>query len=255
MGSVRSRGLLAIIGLIILGLLAVSLSLAALASGRGAATSDATEARSFDFGNETSSDSHISTEPAVPSADPEVETETSVPAPDASLTAVIVGDSNSLGDPQSLWVGPVSAELEWDPLYNLSAPGRGYVTPPRVCNDSPCTPFPGTVDAIAEFSPEVVVTFGGVADGDTPLTEVAAQYYTDLRAALPEARIIAVAPIYSADSVPDWAPLHRASIQAAVESVGGVYVDAGQPALGDGEAMGAEAHAELAATLIAVLEP
>lgn len=237
-------------GLIALGVIAVVLSLLALNSGRSAG-SVGEPARTFDFSEPTSeapTESSPSDE-ADDSSSEEVHTDDT-----AGVNVVIVGDSNSMGDDGATWVGTAANQLGWDPVHNLSAPGRGYVTEPRSCDDSPCAPFVGTVDAIAQLEPEVVVTFGGVADGDVPITEAAAQYYTNLREALPDAHIVAVAPIYSADALPDWAPLHYESIRVAVESVGGTFVDAGQPALGDGEMMSAESHAELAQTIVGALQ-
>lgn len=234
-------------GLVALGILAIVLSFAAIASGRPDSSDDVGGTATFDFASQPESVEPL--EGSITTEEPEntVTEEPLADGDDASkLTTVIVGDSNSIGDPAEIWLGPASEQLDWDSVVNLSAPGRGYFATPRECDDSPCAPFPGTVDAVVELEPDVVMIFGGVADGDVPLTATAAQYFADLREALPDAQIIAISPVYSAESVPAWGPLHRESIRAGVEAAGGTFVDVGQPALGDGETMSAESHAEVA---------
>lgn len=171
MSHVRDRSFWALVGLSALGVLAIVLSVAAIASGRPDNSGEVGGTATFDFASQSESvgpvDDSITTE------DPE-NTVTEEPLADgddaSTLTTVIVGDSNSIGDPAETWLGPASAQLDWDSVVNLSAPGRGYFATPRECDDSPCAPFPGTVDAVAELEPDVVVIFGGVADGDVPLT-------------------------------------------------------------------------------------
>ena len=248
MSRFRDRSFWAIVGLALLGLLAAGLSVAAFATGRSATSGDVNVQSTFDFSTKSE---------AAETVDTPEESQTSEPIEtvvDDDIATVIVGDSNSLGEAATTWIGTTAEELEWGSVVNLSAPGRGYSVTPRECDDSPCAPFLGTVDAVAELEPDVVVTFGGVADGDVPITTVAAQYFSELRAALPEAQIVAISPVYSGEAVPDWAHLHRESIRAGVEAAGGTFVDAGQPSLGDGQGMSADAHAELAQTVIESLQ-
>lgn len=255
MSLFRSRDFWSILGLVLLGMVSAALSLAAIGFGSSTDTGAATEAPSYratESSEEQSSPAAtVEPEPTEPETESE-ETESEEELENSKLT-VVMGDSNSLGDVESIWLGSTMEELGWDSVQNLSAPGRGYVAVPRECENSPCASFPGTVEAIVEFQPDVVVTFGGVADGDVPITEVAAQYYSDIRSAMPDVQIIAISPVYTGEAVPDWAPLHRESIRVAVESVGGTFIDVGQPALGDGGTMSAESHAEVAQAVIDTL--
>lgn len=246
------RGRLTLIGLIVLGLVAVALSAAALLQNRtvravpatptGATTASATSA------------APSSAAPSTPSSEPsETAPATTAPPQPATVSVVVVGDSHSVGDPAQTWVGPVAEQLHWAPVVNLSAPGRGYLATPRSCEGSPCTPFGGTVAAIAAAHPEVVVTFGGVADGDFTITTAAAQYFKDLRAALPNAKLIAISPVTTDAQTPFWLGMHAQSIRDGVEAVGGVYIDVGQPGLGNGESLSAQAQAEIARQVVARL--
>lgn len=261
MSRIREKSFWGLAGLLILGLLAVVLSMTAIGSVKSNSDTSIPARTSFAFNapvdeKELSSEVSPSDETSVTGeerTDDATEGSSSDEIENEALVAV-VGDSNSIGDPVDTWLGPVRDQLGWQSLTNLSAPGRGYITAPRSCENSPCTPFSGTVEAVAEINPDIVIVFGGVADGDVPITEIAAQTFTDMRSALPEAEIIAISPVYSDETVPNWAPLHAASIQAGVEAAGGTYIDVGQPALGDGETMNADAHEEVARIVIEKLQ-
>lgn len=248
MSHIRDRNFWAIVGLVVLGAVAIALSVVAIATGRPGDSAPSAETATFEFSGDTGTPSETDT----PSQTENTETAELPTDPEESSepTVVVVGDAHSLGDPASIWLGPVSEQIGWGSVVNLSAPGRGYIATPRECENSPCAPFAGTVDAIAELEPDIVVTFGGVADGDVPLTAPATEYFSNLREALPDAQLVAISPVYSAETVPDWGPLHSASIRAGVEEAGGTFIDAGQPALGDGDVMSAESHAELAQTVV-----
>lgn len=272
MDRVRDKGFWGLVGLLILGLLSVVLSIAAVGSVGSDSDSVAPARTSFDFRapvegegssldessvDETSGGSDEQPDEASDGSDEQSDEATAGVSGDeieSGPAIAVVGDSNSIGGPADTWAGLVGDELAWENVTNLSAPGRGYISTPRSCDDSPCAPFSGTVEAVAENNPDIVIIFGGVADGDVPITETAAETFADLRSALPEAEIIAISPVYSEETVPNWAPLHAASIQAGVEAAGGTYIDVGQPSLGDGETMSAEAHAEIARIVIETLQ-
>lgn len=162
MSLFRSRNFWSTLGLVLLGMAAVALSLAAIGFGSSTDTGAITEAPSYTVteSSEEASSPAATVEPE--STGPETgseETESEEEVENSNLT-VVMGDSNSLGDIETIWLGSTMEELGWDSVQNLSAPGRGYVTVPRECVDSPCASFPGTVEAITEFQPDVVVTFG-----------------------------------------------------------------------------------------------
>lgn len=136
---------------------------------------------------------------------------------------------------------------------NLSAPGRGYLATPRSCDNSPCTPFGGTVSSIAKVNPDVVITFGGIADGSSNITDPAAEYFNDLRTALPKAELVAISTVTGNTTPPTWVEQHAESIRVAVKNVDGIFVDVGQPALGDGAKLSTKAQAEIARAVIKAL--
>ena len=114
--------------------------------------------------------------------------------------------------------------------------------------------FVGTVSTIAEAEPDVVVTFGGNADGDYSLADAAGEYFAALRQALPEAAIVALSPVTTEDPAPYFLTLHSRTIRAGVEAVDGTFVDVGQPGVGDGETLSGEAQAEIAQQVIDQLQ-
>lgn len=273
MDRVRDKGLWGLVGLLILGLLSVVLSIAAVSSVESDSDSIAPARTSFDFGtpvgaegssngqsaeDESSGGSDEESDETVDRSDGQSEEEAtdeiSGDAMDSGPSAAVVGDSNSIDESTNTWAALVGDELAWENVTNLSAPGRGYITTPFSCDESPCAPFDGTVEVLAEIDPDIVIVFGGAADGDVPITETAAETFADMRSALPEAEIIAISPVYSEETVPAWAPLHAASIQAGVEAAGGTYIDVGQPSLGDSGTMSAGAHAEIARIVIEALQ-
>lgn len=252
MRASRDSTKLSVIALLVLAVLAVALSAAAILSNGSVpaepatnpplGTSDAPTDPTTDPAGTTAPGS---TEPAgtEPAEDP------STPAGGAGVV-VVIGDSHSLGEPSATWVGTAAAALGWSDVVNLSSPGRGYVAMPRSCDFDPCAAFQGSIPAIAEAAPDVVVTFGGVADGDYDLSEAAASYFQALREALPEAELVAIAPVTTEDTAEYWLTMHADSIGTAVEAVGGTMVNAGQPGVGDGDALSAEAQAEIAAAVV-----
>ena len=177
------------------------------------------------------------------------------PTPTKRVTVVIVGDSSSVGAPAQTWVGPAAEKLGWTNMVNLSSPGRGYIAAPRSCEFTPCANFVGTLPLVKEVQPDVVVTFGGTADGDFSLKAPAASYFQALRAAFPDAELVAISPVTTDAQAPYWLTLHSQTIRAGVQGVGGTFVDVGQPGLGNGGTLSPEAHAAIAQKIIDRLTP
>lgn len=201
-------------------------------AGSSAAPSSASAAASS-----TSSAAQSSRSPAAPSTNAT-----------GGPTVVILGDANSIGD--ATWVSAAAQELGWGNVVNLSSAGRGYLAVPGQCDFAPCTRFIGTIPVVVKSQPDVVVTFGGVADGDFSITAPAANYYRALRTALPNAKIVAISPVTTESTAPFWLTLHSRSIRDGVEAVGGTFVDVGQPALGSGKTLSEQAHSAIAAQVI-----
>lgn len=260
MRGFRNSGLLSIVGLVLIGVLAVVLSIAAL---RSTAPIEAEPAphSPLPSPSPTSEPAPAETEPAEgpsPTVEPEpTDTETVEPdetetAPNGAGTVVVIGDSHSI-DNGNTWVDPAADALDWGTVVNLSSPGRGYFTTPRSCDFTPCGDFRDSIPLIVEADPDVVITFGGVADGDYSITDEAATYFAALRDALPEAEIVGIAPVTSADEAAYWLTLHGRSVQAAVEAVDGTFVNPGQPGVGDGESLSAEAQQAIADAVVEAL--
>lgn len=249
MRASRDSSRLSVIALLVLAFLAVALSAAALLSNRSV---PAVPAESPDETTSAPVDPATSEQPGTTApANTPVE-DPSTPAAGTGVI-VVIGDSHSLGDPSATWVGAAAEALGWGEVVNLSSPGRGFVAQPRSCDFDPCAPFRGSIPAIVAAGPDVVVTFGGTADGDYGLSEAAAAYFEELRAELPDAELVAIAPVTTEDVAEYWLTMHAQTIGAAVEAVDGTMVDAGQPGVGDGESLSADAQAEIAAAVVAEL--
>lgn len=248
MKALRNAGTLSVVGLIVLGLVALILS--ALALTRFGGVEAAPAPSSTPVGGSATPSAVDSSDPE-PSASPSPSPEPSASASaGAGPTVVIIGDSNSVGDEADTWVGTAADELGWGDVVNLSAPGRGYLSVPRSCDAGPCATFIDSIAAIVEAGPDVVVTFGGTADGDYSLAEPAAAYFEALREELPDADLIAINPVTTEDTAEYWLTLHGRTIRAGVEAVDGTFVDVGQPGVGDGETLSSEAQADIAQQVV-----
>lgn len=241
MNSPRNKGSLSVFGLALLAMLALILGTAAMLQHRGG-TGQASVA-----GTATPTPAPTRTASASPESTPSASRWASTPA---GPTVVVIGDSYSVGDPTTTWVGQAARQLGWGELTNLSSPGRGFITRPRECDFFPCDTFSGTISVIAAIRPDVVVTFGGTADGDYSLEGYASDYFWALRAALPNARLIAISPVTTEASADYWLTLHRDTIRSATQEVGGTFVDVGQPGLGDGAALSSQSQAEIAELVV-----
>lgn len=255
--KVRNIGAMSAAGLVVLGLIAFALSAVALTRFRGqdaapAPTTAASPSTSPSSPSPTASAPASSPVP-VASPSPTLAASTSAPAQSGPVV-VVIGDSFSVGEPSDTWVGTAAEELGWGPVTNLSSPGRGYLTAPRSCDFETCANFEGSIGLIADVDPDVIVTFGGTADGDYSLADAAADYFEELRQAAPEAELVALSPITTDDSAPYFLTLHGRTIRSGVEAADGTFVDLGQPGLGDGETLSADAHAEIARLVIEQLQ-
>ncbi len=250
---------ISVVGLLLLGLVALGLSAASVLRFRTAERAEVTAVPAPVVASASSSPVAVSSspEPSTTSPGPSATS----PSPSATETdddeddpaaggpsVVVIGDSFSVGEDS--WVTAVSDELGWGEVTNLSSPGRGYITSPRSCDLEVCDDFGGTVELIASSTPDIVVTFGGTADGDYSITDAAMTYFEDLRAALPDAELVAVTPVTGEDEAEYWLTLHRQAITAAVEAVDGTVVNVGQPGLGDGSELSAETQAVIAETIV-----
>ena len=234
-------------GLIVLAIVAAALSVAALVQNRASMT--AVPAPSLPAVTPSSSPEQTAPSPSVSVSPTASETK-----PQAPPKVVVIGDSYSVGEPAATWVGPAAAGLGWGEVVNLASPGRGFVTKPRSCNFQPCVNFEESIPLIVKAAPDIVVTFGGAADGDSEVEAAAAAYFKALRKALPDAEIVALTPVSTASKEPAWVASQRQAIAAAVAAVDGTLVDVGQPGIGGGRKLSAEAQKQIAGKVVAQLE-
>lgn len=173
----------------------------------------------------------------------------------SARTVVVLGDGNSTGSTSTTWIGSAATQLGWSDVVNLSASGRGYVKAPRSCSstDTPCANFEGSIAAVVKAHPDIVVTFGGTADGDYDLTPLATKYFADLRRALPDATLVAVSPVTTQSPVPYYFTLNTQAIRTAAKKSGVIFINVGQPGRGDGAELSAKAQAAIADKIVAGL--
>ncbi len=98
-------------------------------------------------------------------------------------------------------------------------------------------PYTSRVAAVAAAKPSIVIVAGGRYDiqssnGPTQIKAGVTATFTALRAALPNATIIAENPLWSATAPPAPLALIAADVQQAVAAVGGRYLYIGQPLIG-----------------------
>jgi lysophospholipase L1-like esterase len=115
--------------------------------------------------------------------------------------AVFIGDSytqgHSASEPGRRWTSVLSAAQGWQEV-NLGRGGTGYVmTGTTGCGLEFCDRYGGMIDDAVAADPDIVVVAGGQNDRRARAAEVGRAvdgFYADLRAALPDAAIVAVGP-------------------------------------------------------------
>ncbi|WP_022877704.1 SGNH/GDSL hydrolase family protein [Microbacterium sp. B19] len=175
----------------------------------------------------------FSAPPLVPVASPASEEPTPAPAP---LRVVTLGDSLMSGaglDHGQAWPD-LLATREDVALTNLACAGMGFVVTGE-CG----TAYAGFSPAVAALQPEVIIVqsssndFGQDADQIRTDTD---DTVTQLRDAAPDARIVGLSTIWNDDpDVPDDTAVTTEALHNAVDSVGGTFVDVGQPLIGHPE--------------------
>jgi lysophospholipase L1-like esterase len=128
-------------------------------------------------------------------------------------------------------------------VSNFAKGGTGYLKEFKsggapACGTDACPNYLEMIPAVAAARPDVVIVAGGRNDGKLYTQALAANVasvYAELRKALPDAKIIGLSPIWAADNPEPDISQYKAGVQAAVESVGGTYVDLGEPFAGHPE--------------------
>lgn len=159
-----------------------------------------------------------------------------VPGDDRESVAFL-GDSYTVGSGASSksnrWTRLVANERDWREL-NFGVGGTNYATKSNLENGDP---YVERVDEVVGANPDIVIVSSAGNSMDTDQQEAITETFEQLRAGLPDAEIIATSPYTRDWSYPDNLVEFGENIEAAVESVGGKYVEIGHPLEDHPEAM------------------
>lgn len=191
-------------------------------------------------------------------------TTTATPAAAPPPSAVFIGDSYTAGagssDPAQLFPTIVGKAQGWA-VTNLGRGGTGYLAAsgPLGCGLDYCPNYREMIEAAKDANPSIIIVSGGRNDLNmTGLYDQVSGFYADLRASFPDATIRATAPLWDDDEpAPELEEL-GAQVKSAVESVGGEYLEIGQPIVGNPDLVSADGihpnDAGYAAIATAVIE-
>lgn len=166
-------------------------------------------------------------------------TPAAVAAPSASLTplrVVTLGDSlmSGAGLPLDEAWPALLAQREDVSLTNLACGGMGFVVTGE-CG----TAYAGFSPAIAALQPDLIIVQSSSNDFWEDADEIRADTddtIVQLHDAAPGARIVGLSTIWNDDpDVPDDTATTSDALRDAVDSVGGAFVDVGQPLVGHPE--------------------
>lgn len=184
-----------------------------------------------------------------------------------SPVAVFIGDSYSAGagatSTDKRWTTLVSKRLGWKQI-NLAKGGTGYLVTAGLagCGVEFCPNYSGMIQDAVAANPEFVVVAGGRNDLSTtmPAADAISTFFTDLRSALPDARILVISPVWDDDPAPAGLAAIAADVRASAATVSAAYLDIGEPLngqpqmiSGDGLHPNDAGHAALAAAVVAAL--
>jgi|GEM_PF-492489 len=184
-----------------------------------------------------------SQQPSASSASPTAQTSVATTPAAALPVAVFVGDSYSLGagGDGTNWTTLLSAAAGWTEV-NLARGGTGYTTGSTgsTCSLDYCPSYQEMIPEVAATDPDIVVVSGGRNDGSGFDREAIGTFYSSLRAAVPDARIIAVSPLWDSEPTPDWLVTLEEDVRYSATTSGGEYADIGQPLLDHPELIATE---------------
>ncbi|MCH1884294.1 SGNH/GDSL hydrolase family protein [Agrococcus sp. ARC_14] len=172
--------------------------------------------------------------PERPAAD---ETTPAAEPPATRPVAVFIGDSYTVGAGTTLSGTGFPVILgtlrDWE-IVNLGVSGTGYAKSHDAswCETGGCPDYAGVIPDAVSYDPEVVVVSGGrndLARSTAELEPAVTEFYTQLREALPDARIIVTSPIWD-DPPPPRALLELSDIvEREADRIGAEYLDLGDP--------------------------
>lgn len=131
----------------------------------------------------------------------------------------------------------VAKAQRWE-IVNLARGGTGYKarltgqTAQKGCGLDECPNFVEMADVAIKRKPDVVVVAGGRNDDGADIVEATHTLFHKVRDALPEARIIAIEPMWYDTPYPSFLAGYGRVIRKEVEAVDGDYVKIGSPLAG-----------------------
>lgn len=155
--------------------------------------------------------------------------------------AVFIGDSYTAGVGGTAGgFAPAVAKVKGGAFESLGRGGTGYITnteqsardAQNACARDYCESFAEMIEPAVALDPDVVIVSGGrnnARSEEDDLRESISAFYRDIRSRLPEARIIATSPLWDASTPPSSITRIAEIVRESVESVGGTYLDLGQP--------------------------
>lgn len=141
--------------------------------------------------------------------------------------AVFIGDSYTYGDDgddAGGYVAETAQAMGWQAV-NLGQSSTGYTNPGYTAGTDV---FAGRVDDVAAADPDVVVVQGSTNDGSAGQGSVeaaAADLYSALRAAVPDAQIIVVGPTAAPAATEEQVKQVRTELISATAAAGLPFID------------------------------
>lgn len=146
---------------------------------------------------------------------------------------MFLGDSYTVGTATSLdgsGFPAILGERRGWRVVNLAIPGTGYATgrADGRCPAAGCTAYIGVLPDAVAHDPEIVVVSGGRNDLGRPhLDQAVSVFYRELRAQLPDARIVVTSPLWD-DSITPAALIDlRAVVEREAAAIGAEHLDLG----------------------------
>lgn len=162
---------------------------------------------------------------------------TSAPMPKVAFLGDSYTYGNGAGSPAARWSTRTALTMGWDEI-NAGVSGTGYSNGGTNAGGKPYT---DRVADIVSQRPAIVIVSGGrndlVQKDARALDAAVTKTFADLRAGLPTAKIVALSPVWDDDQPPTQLPALGETVRAAVTTVGGTYLDIGEPLVGHPEAM------------------
>lgn len=159
-------------------------------------------------------------------------------------TVAFIGDSYSAGTGSSgydhRFTTLVAAYEGWS-SRSVAYGGTGYLRNATTdaetgCGQKVCPDYQQVIAAVKAYNPSIVVVSGGRNDvglAQDSVDTAIGRFFTDLRTALPNAKIIVTSPIWAYSAPPAQLAQIQTAVQAAAQQAGATYLDLKEPLIND----------------------